>query len=194
MNFGPVPIDFEVVVNNGALEKSRNVRVGVEDQPAACQILDVIFERRRREDAAILQFLPEGFRIFRPLLDLLEPEGLRMGGSPRAEWPPRCPPARRSRQIGIVNRCRSPSLMPLSCGAIVPPAVMSWFGRRLILRYAAAFKPMTNRLAACSSQARILSRLLPSDSRDRRPRCTESAPAINGALARRIACPSGVLS
>src|SRR5262249_44221107 len=85
MNLGPVPIHFEVVLDDAALQKERYIRVGVENQPAARQILDVIFERRGGENPAVLQLLTKGFGIFRSLLDLLEPEASGIGGDRRPQ-------------------------------------------------------------------------------------------------------------
>jgi hypothetical protein len=57
VNFRPLPIDFEILLDDSALEKARHVGVRLENQPAPGQILDVAFERRGRQDAAILQSL-----------------------------------------------------------------------------------------------------------------------------------------
>ena len=85
INLRPGPIDFEIVLNDAALQKARDIRICVENQPAASQILDLVFERSRRENAAIFQFFAKRFRVFRPPLDLLEPEGFRIGADRRPQ-------------------------------------------------------------------------------------------------------------
>src|SRR5437870_1443940 len=84
MNLSPVPIDIEVILNDAALQEAGDIRVAIENQPATRQILDLIFERRGREEATAFKLLAKGFGVFRPLLNLLKPEGLGIGAD-------RCP-------------------------------------------------------------------------------------------------------
>ena len=80
VNFGPIPIDIEIVPDDASLHKMREVRVRIEDKAAAGQVLDVGFERRGANKPAIFQLLLKRFRALCPRLNLLNAERVRMSG------------------------------------------------------------------------------------------------------------------